>query len=106
MTIEKYLQSVIESSDRTAEAAKVYSSKTTAYYRGRRDAFAEILRNLSEFDRDTTLKEFTAYCRKFSRNCDECGLWNRGECPYQNNLPPDEWHTEEIEKAIKEKKHE
>ena len=84
------------------------------YAEGYKDALQLVRDKLPFLDHDVTLKEFTAYCSKFNisrdqkfyRSCDQCGLWDRGECPYQNNLSPDEWHTEEIEKAIKEKKHE
>ena len=118
MTIEEYLNSEVESTQKTVDTVGPFDAKTEAYYRGRRDAYRELLEKFPEMEHDVTLREAKDFCQKQLDDCEddedpceycpmatECSdsddcRWM--ECGEIADFLPRDWNVDEIQKRIKE----
>ena len=117
MTIEEYLKSEIEYSKEMMFEADDIEGKS--YFEGKADALDELLRKLSSFEHDVTLREVKDFCAKQEEEadvdegpCDYCSMAT--ECSYYLDLEPfmacgevadilpRDWDIDEIERRMKE----
>ena len=95
MTIGEYLNSEVESTQKTVDTVGPFDAKTEAYYRGRRDAYRELIEKLPEMEHEVTLREFKEFC-KTHKQCSRCSVVDmcRFDCPRI-------WDIEETERRMR-----
>ena len=125
MTIEEYevrLRAEMTVSHKAEEDIGRFDEGTAKYYKGQRDAFKIALDLLKKLDHDVTLKEVKEFCKKQLDDCEddedpceycpmamECSdsddcRWM--ECGEIADFLPRDWNIDEIQKRMKEVKHE
>lgn len=104
MTIEDFLKSEAESDDAIVRNVGEFDRETAAFYRGHRDAMNTVLRMLSKFGHEVTVREVKEECLKHGEGCAGCALIREPSFtrPYYCEVGgmPALWEPDDIEKRM------